>query len=406
MGVVGVLALSACGGDDDGTDGGDQPTDGTAAPTDTQPPDDGGEATVAIGANVANTGGASFLGSEWAKAIELAVDQVNETGFEVDGTTYTFELDLQDNQSDPEQAISINQRFVRDGYQYILGPGLSTAFTPAWESVADQEILVLTPATSAGAVLEAAEGQPPLLFHNHIQEAGEDGRIIRMTNILGEEYDIASAAILVPQDPPGEIHSEVFTTGFEENGVEVVYSEFFDPEQRDFSSFIAAMQQADPDIVVVGYLDQWVEPFLSQAIEAGFTDPIFVGSPGAGFSSVEGKTDSISTYIWSVTTRAVDNADDPQVEPYRAAYEAKFGEAPGPNGFWGLSYYDPILMLAEAMSQAGTVDDPSAVAEALIGVDSYDGRVLDLTYDENHRAHYTPQLAVMQDGAVEYRDAG
>ena len=187
--------------------------------------------------------------------------------------------------------------------------------------------------------------------------------------------------------------------------MEIVYSEYFDPATDDFASFIAAISAEEPDMVVVGYLDRWVEPFLRQAVEAGLTAPVFVGSPGSTFAAAADKP--IANYAISITTRAVDDPNDPQTEFFREAFEARYGEAPGPGSFWALSYFDAVQMLAEAIEEAGTTDDLAAIAEAMHSpaVQEYPGRTLDLTFSDINQANYTPQMGYLEDGATTYEDA-
>lgn len=358
---------------------------------------------IAIGANVAVTGGAASIGEHWKTGLEAGVADVNERGISVNGECYSFELDLQDNETTPDQAIGVNQRFLRDGVSFIFGPGVSTIFTPAFESLRGSDVMVFTPATTAAALLGTEDGK--YLFRTHLSDEGPDGRIAKMARAVTEHYSPTRVAMLVPQDPPGEIHREEFTNAFDEAGVEIVYSETFGPDVRDFAPFISEMSAADPDMVVIGYLDQWVEPFLAQAVDADFTSPVFVGSPGATFGAVEGK-DAIEQYAISITTRAVDNPDDPQTAEFRATYEEIVGSPPDANAFWALSYYDAVQMLARAMEVAGSTTDLDAISEALRSDEAtdYPTRALDLVFDATGQGEYTPQIAYLAGGEVTYEE--
>jgi branched-chain amino acid transport system substrate-binding protein len=359
--------------------------------------------TVLIGGNAAATGGAASIGGAWEQGMEVAVDVVNENGISVGGECYSFELVFEDNELSPERAIGANQRFLRDEISFVFGPGVSSIFTPAFESMAGTDVIVFSPSTTSAAIIGTPDGT--LLFRTHIPDVGPAGRLAAMADAVVDRYSPATAAILTPQDAPGDIHTEGFTAGFASSGVDVVYSEHFDPETVDFAPFIAAIKAADPDMVVVGYLDKWVTPFLEQAVQADLTTPVFVGSPGATFAAAVDQP-AIVNYAISVTTRAVDDADDPKTSVFRAAYEARYGAAPEAGTFWALSYFDAVQMLARAMEIAGTVDDPPAIATALLSPEAtdYPGRTLDLTFTDIHDANYTPQMGYLESGVTAYAD--
>lgn len=359
--------------------------------------------SIPIGATIEVSGGASVLGTEWKRGIELAIDAANgEDGFTVGDQKYKWDLQLKDNQSLPDQAIANYRDFVGSGVNFILGPDLSTALPPAFNSLGGASPFILTPANGSAFIgTPGAEN----LFITHLADVGENGRVARMVDILVDQYDPKSVAILLPQDAPGELYTTTFGEFFEKAGVDVVYSEAFPGDTRDFASYITAMKAADPDLVLSGYLDTWMGPLLTQAEGAGFTDPVFVGAPGTNVTALQ-EGSAITDFAWSVTTRAVNNTDDPQVQPYREAYLAKYGVEPGATGFWGLSFYDSILLLTEALKEAGTVDDLEAINASFLGIKDWDGGVLDLTFDpETHRAVYSAQVGVFHDGTTTYIEA-
>lgn len=316
------------------------------------------------------------------------------------GKCYNLKLDLKDDASSPEVAISNYQAFLQEGDKYIFGPGLGTAFGPAYSSLNGAQVLVMTP-TSIGSV---AKGSNPLLFQTHITDAGTSGRVYAMAQQLVSHYGAKKVAILESQDPLGQLHEQGFTAGFKAAGASVVYSQLFPSGTTDFSPYIAAMKPLNPDLVVIGYLNTVATPFVQQALQAGFTTPHFVGAPGVTFSAIS-SIPQIKTFAVSITTRAVDQANDPQVTAFRAAWQAKFGSEPGSGDFWALSYFDDILMVAKAMNVAGSVD-PSAVATALHNPASekYKDRTLDLSFGSNNIAVYAPQMGYFDNGAITYQN--
>lgn len=386
LGAAAAVAISACGGGSSTTNS------------------SGPAKTVTIGASVEATGGAAAIGTQWRDGVKLAVDRVNKDGgFTVNGQKYMLAADIQDSAADPQQAITIAQGFVQKSYPVVLGPGVSTVFTATFQSLKGSDVVVMSPAATVGQFLTTPDGK--YLFHTHIADDGTTGRVYKMTKSIVAKYSPKSAAILLPQDPIGELYGAAYKQALQASGVTVAYDQRFPSAQRDFSSYLAAIKSANPDVIFLPYLDTWAVPFLTQAIQAGYTAPVFVGSPGTSSSTINGKTDQIKRFVWSVTTRAVDSTTDPQVQDFRAHYKAMFGNDPAPSAFWALSYYDEVLMLPKVFAAAGSVTDHKSITAAYEKVTQWNGKTLDLHFDSGRTAVYTPQLAFLENGIITYQDA-
>src|SRR3712207_9514336 len=74
------------------------------------------ESEVPIGAVLSLTGAAASYGESQQRGLELAAAQLAEKG----GVTY--ELRIEDDQTDPRQGITLFDQFVSDGVSLIIGP--------------------------------------------------------------------------------------------------------------------------------------------------------------------------------------------------------------------------------------------------------------------------------------------
>src|SRR3546814_14380755 len=97
--------------------------------------------------------------------------------------------------------------------------------------------------------------------------------------------------------------------------------------------------------------------------------------------------------------RAPDNPDDEVVADFRAAYEEKFDHEPKPIDTYALMVYDPLLMLAQAVEDAGTSTDIAAISTALREVTDWHGKALPFSFDEKGLFQLgTMQLATLRSG--------
>lgn len=380
--AVSILALAACGTTADATD-------------------DEVE-VLTIGGTFELTGPVSVLGTAWQRGAELGVEAANgDGGFEVDGKKYRWELDSVDNQGTPDRAIAATQDFRGRGVNFVLGPGLSTAIGPVINSMGDYAPLLMTPTALANNFLDQPAAKH--MFITHLDDTGENGRIAGMTDILVDRFEPKRVAILGIQNDSDELYAELFTEFLTDAGVEIVYSESFPTETRDFSTYISAISTTNPDMIIGPHLDQYMNPFVAQAVQLGLGDTVFVGRPGTTVGAVADL--DVADYVWPVSTRALDNPDDPRTADVRAAWEAKYGQAPDPSSFWALSYYDSVLILTQAMQKAGTVTDLDAIAEALMSETSWENTVLQQNFAGTHQAVYAPQVGFLSNGTVSYEDA-
>ncbi|GAB3200681.1 branched-chain amino acid ABC transporter substrate-binding protein [Nocardioides hungaricus] len=377
-----AFALAACGGssDDGGSDSG---------------------ATITLGAQAPTTGPAASIGQVWQKGMELAVEQVNSNGgIEVDGKTYEFELDFQDNKTDPKTAIGISQEFLNNGYKFLVGPSVGTIFAPVWETMSGRDALTITAATVAPTLVGTDEGK--YLFPTQQPVSGPTGSIAGNVKSVIEKWNPESVALLEPADPSGEEHVNAYTEAFESAGVDIVYSDNFVATTQDFSPYITKMKDANPDLVVFGYLDSLATPFLKQAGEAQF-NPKFAFAPGVSAAVVEGLDVDAS---FTIPTRAIDNLEDTSLDGVRDAYKDEFGEDVGPGDFYIFSYYDAIRTLARAIEIAGTTTDLEAISEAMSDekASDYPNRGLDIKWDSGHNVTFPPQTQFVIDGQSSYVD--
>ena len=363
----------------------------------------GGNATpITLAASVELTGPASAIGKTWQHGIELAVAAANgKDGFTVAGKKYRWKLDLQDNQSTADQAIAQYRAFAGAGDTFILGPGLTSAFLPAFNSFGAGKGIVLTP-SAAAAQAKPQPGQSLFITNN----TGQSATVNSVVKATVQKYTPKTVAILLPQDSAGQLYGNLYAAAFAAEGVNVVYKKQFPSGTSDFNSYIAGIKALSPDMVVTGYLDSIVQPFITQALGAGLTDPVFVGTFGSDSAALGSNANSVKGYSWPVPTRAVDNAADPSVASYRTAWKAAYGSFPTAADAQSLAFYDPVLVLTQALVKAGSVTDTAAISKAFLEVTSWPQQVMKETFDPtSHTALYPHQIGVYDKGAVTYLDA-
>lgn len=368
--------------------------------------DDSGAAGEAkklvIGAVLPETGAQASLGQAQRAGLELGAQCINESGgVTVDGENYEIELDVKDDQSTPEGAQRAVQALLNDGTKFWAGPAISSSFATAYGRIQGTDTqLVFTGSAESEKYLE--EGSD-LLFKTQGSQAG--GGIQKYVEFLVETYDPQTVAVLEPQNPTGELILETIVPAFEENGVEVVYKNYYDLKTTDFTPFISAIRTAAPDMVIGPYIDPQYAQFIGQALQVQYKDPVWV-SYGGSYDAVSAVKDQIEDFSWQIVMRGTENADDPIVEDFRTRFQDEYGKEPTALHLYSLSYFDPIQIVAKAIEKAGTVDDPTAVGKQIRSVTDWPCKVLDMKFDEKGLAHYEFQVGTVKNGTVAYQDLG
>ena len=328
----------------------------------------GGNATVIpLGATMELTGAAASTGQAWAKGIELGVKAANGTsGFVVAGKHYRWGLTLDDNQSTPNQSIAQYQKFVGNQTKFIVGPTLSNSFAPAFNSLGTSSALTMT-ASSIASTVKPKPGQSIFVTLSN----GEPSFNLAYAHDVIQSDKPKRVAILLPQDPIGQVFTKMFADYFKSQGVSVVLSKSFPDTTTDFAPYIEALKAANPDLVLGGYLDTWVQPLMKQAVSSGFTSANWMMSVGSTEPTLAATAGPIKHVYFPIPVKSVVNANDPMTAYFRTLWKQSYGAEPTFNDFNALAYYDPILMLTAAMQQAGTVSDVSKITAALGNVKTW-----------------------------------
>ncbi len=361
--------------------------------------------TVKIGGQEPTSGTGASAGTYYQNGLILGVKSVNDAGgFKVKGTCYKFDLENIDDQTDPAQAVSANQKFVSEGIKFIFGPSTTALLAPSFAQVAGTDTMVFGIGAKTNALQKQAGGD--YLFAPNM---AQDKLIDTDIKATVAKYPNRKVGILISNDDAGNLLGGYLRDSLKAAGANVVYDQKYDPTTRDFSPYIAALRSAGVNLVVGPYLDQWFKPFLEQAATADYTDPVFVGLNGVTPASYNSK---IKHFIFFPGSLPVSDAASTlaPVKAFRALYKKQFGSYPPADsgGDNAITLYEPVRMLAKAMSDAGSVDDVKAITKALTNIKAtkYPNRIEDLSFSSARESNYPLYLGVIDSGKTTYVPAG
>lgn len=392
-----MLLLAACGGEGDGGGDAAQPAEGgtTAA--------DGGAETgvVEFGAICELTGEVATFGEPACAGIEIAVQEINDAGgFEVDGTTYTIDLEISDDQNDLTTSTGITTGYVEDqGYKFIFGPVFTGQAVPDAQITQSAGALHFSPATGLETILlnepkEAWSG----LFRT---QNPNDIRAQLLGNATADILEPQTVATLLPDAEETEINEASYSEALEAQGIEVVAKERYPEGTSDFSPFLSRIKQSGADVLALGVEIETATAILRQALELDVADAYF-GLYVPTQPALEGATGSPidAPFLATYTNPNLDNPATPELEAIAEKMTEYFdGELPT-NAFGALWYYDPVHFLVQAMQEAGTVEDTAAIAEVL-ETSSYEGALGTIEFNEQHTMTHAVEVCLVEEGEVD-----
>ncbi len=302
---------------------------------------------VVFHAVVSETGGASFLGSREAKALQILAKQVNASGG-IDG--HPMSVDIKDNETNPSTAVQIASAWVGKGVPFILdgsivatdkavdalatskGPfmyDLSPGTHPAPGSMVFSAGLSTTADAQAYLTFLKSKGLTKIAFMNSTDASGTDGYTQFTKQLATSTF------------------SSTFT---------VVDHETFSPSAVSVTTQMAKIKAANPQALVVWTTGTPLGTVLKAMSSLGMSNlPMVTTTGNASVSELNSFAGIVPKHIYFPTGPLYVNPSQltggvaSAVKAFDAAVTADGGH---PGDGWGLAY-DPALLLVGALKHLG-----------------------------------------------------
>ena len=306
------------------------------------PAAEGGATTepIYIGVSGPLTGQNARYGEQWKKGFDLALDEINGAGG-INGRPleYLFE----DSQSDPKQSVVVAQKFVADPRIIVelgdFSSGASMAASPIYQRAG----LVQFGFTNSHPDFTKAGGD--YTWSNSVTQAQAAPALADFAvTTLGQKK---LAAFHLNTDW-GKTTYDLFATRVQELGGEVVATEAYLAEEKDFRSALTRVREANPDaIVLIAYQADGaliVQQIRQNGLELPLIGPGSLQSPDflkLGGADVEGV---------HILGQFLPDDPRPEVKNVVDKYKAKYNETPD---YFAIHAYDTLHLIAKAIEIGG-----------------------------------------------------
>ncbi len=275
------------------------------------------EQVVKIGAIYPMTGNAAKTGEEHIKAIELAIDIVNNKtdinlpfadteGIQADnGVTYKLQLEVGDHQASPEIGVSEAERLITNvGCNILMGCHYSSVAKTASNTAERMGIPFVIPDSTSPDLTERGF---EMVFRTGPTDDTFVSDTFKFLQSLNEQgADIKTVAMVAEDTEFGALLAQRVESQYQDFGFELVESITYPANSTSVSAEVMKLVQADPDALIMASYTSDTILFINEFADKGFFPQAIVGQR-AGFIAPElfealgGKTETLTTTnVWSL----------------------------------------------------------------------------------------------------------
>ena len=383
-----ALSLAACGGGDSGSN-----ADSTGE-TGTEENSGASGTAFKVGVIGPMTGGAAIYGTCVANSAQIAVDEINALGGDIQ-----FDLMVEDDVNDAETSLNAYNALMDDGMQILVGTVTTTPALNVVPQAYEDRVFTITPSASGDDVISIDNNDN--VFQICFTDSNQGSRSAQYIN---EHFPDAKIAIIYKNDDQYSIGiRDNFKSEADARGMSIVYEgTFTEASQTDFNVQLAAAQSAGADLLFLPIYYTPASVILTQANAMGYA-PTFFGVDGMdGILTAKNFDPSLAEGVYLLTPFSAD-AQDEMTQNFVSKYQEAYGEIP--NQF-GADAYDAIYTLYQAIQAAGVTADMSneEICDALIevmptlAVTGLTSAGSEMTWDENGAVSKDPTAVIIENG--------
>jgi branched-chain amino acid transport system substrate-binding protein len=349
--------------------------------------DTGSGDAIKVGVNIELSGPAAVQGAAYQNAVRLVADQINADGG-IDGKK--LELVIRDNKSDPTEALQVAKGMIEnDGVVAMVGGGSSPTTLSLVDYVEDAGVPIVSMGSS-GAIVSPPEDRT-FVFKT---PANTDQVVDVMLEDFAER-GIETVGLISVDNPYGDAGLAALQAAADAGEVNLVGTEKFQAEDRDYTSIVTKLLGSDPDAIVVWSIPPGAGIVAKNVSAAGYDGQLYFDAGAGAELFLRGAGSAADGVLMIhpgvlVADQIQDAPNSDVMQQFYSSYTEKYGE------YSGFASYaaDALGMIAAAIEEAGAADR-DAVREALESLE-YTGITGVYTMSpENHAGLSTDALAVL-----------
>jgi len=313
---------------------------------------------IKVGALLAETGPASFLGAPEAKTLRMLVEEVNAKGG-IGGRK--IELIIKDTQASPEKAVSFAKQLIDEDKVFaIIGPSTSGE-TMQVKNIAEQGQTILLSCAAAETIVN------PIAKYV-FKTPQKDSDAVRKIFLQMKKMGISKIGVLSSNTGFGGAGKAQIEKLAPEYGMTIAANEVYDKAATDLTAEVTKVKAANVQALVNWSIEPAQAIVVKNARQIGLTIPIFQSHGFGNISycklcgpAAEGVLFPAGRLLVA-DTLSDKNPQKKVLESYKKDYEAKYKEDVST---FGGHAYDAFIILERGLKDAGPGADKEKVRSAI-----------------------------------------
>lgn len=340
---------------------------------------------VPLGLNLGLTGATSLYGIPQQQGAELALAEVNATGYLGAAQLVGY---LEDGGSTSEEAIAAMEKLISEDHVVgIIGPTFSAQAFAADPIAQEAGIPVMGVSTLATGITDIGE----FVFRDSLLDQVQ---IPAAVNAVVDLAQIESAAIIYSDNNEFTVTGyEVFRDTLEGLEIDITNEETFETGDVDFNAQITNIIANDPDAVMISALGAEALPLLTQFRSLGY-EGIIVGGNGLNAPALLADSNAEKVIIgaaWHISN------ESPINQAFVTNFENQYGFLPDQ---FAAQAYTAVWLYATAI-RCGDSADPATIRDQLAAIQAFNSPLGLFSFDENRDPIHDPVVQIIVDGKFE-----
>ena len=306
------------------------------------------EQVVKIGHVAPLSGAQAHYGKDNENGARMAIEDLNAQGVTINGKKIKFELQAEDDASDPKQGTAAAQKLCDSKVAGVVGHLNSGTTIPASKVYNDCGIPMVTGAATNPSLTKPGYKTTFRIIANDLALGAG------LATYAAETLKLKKVAMIDDRTAYGQGVADVFKKTAAAKGIQVVDEQFTTDKATDFMAILTAIKSKSPDAIFFGGMDPQGGPMLRQMEQLGLSNVKYFGGDGICTSEISKLAAGAKTLNNVVCAEGGSSlAKMPGGTAWKARYDAKF---PGQYQIYSPYTYDATMLLADAMKRANSWD--------------------------------------------------
>ncbi|HVK93238.1 MAG TPA: branched-chain amino acid ABC transporter substrate-binding protein [Noviherbaspirillum sp.] len=335
------------------------------------------ETVVKIGHSGPLSGSQSFAGKDNENGLRLAIEELNAKPITVGGKTVKFELLSEDDQGDPKSGVGAAQKLIDSGVKFVVGPYNSGVTIPASRVYNDAGVVVAT----VGSNPKITEQGYKNLYRINASDTQLGGK---MALYAAKELKLKTVGVVDDRTAFGQGVAQEFKKQAKTSGLNVVGHEFTTDKASDFMSILTSLKAKKVEAIFLGGYAPQGAPMARQMKQLGMNAKLLGGDTICAAEMGKLGGDAVGANVLCAQGGAILDkaANGPE---FKTKYKKRYNQDPD---VYAASFYDGMMMYANAMKKTNSVDPVKVSAEIAKG--TYKGVAGTYAFDSNGNMKQSP----------------